>query len=313
MKFFRMLAVLLAVVCMTFGGKALAAEDGMKVFQDAYLPAMNQAQNYHLELIFHGPTFQSNLVASSQIGMDGSGVADGTLSWAYTNMDTKQTQQNDIPIYAERSGNSIVLYGQRNGSWQRENVLEGLAWILDAVSANDRATRLQYAAAVKTVTASDVGNGRQSMRIILDGRALAEMENKAVRERIDSMGDAEKKDATEFLHYINAALAENDIECTWTIDKKTGKTVTVATDLTGIMRGYAKAVLEDSYQGQIALTPEETEFLASIGYYYDLQFYLTNMGESAGQVVIPAAVKRDAKDSNLFNDIEAEVISVVKK
>ena len=313
MKLFRMFAVLLAVVCMTFGGKALAAEDGMQVFQDAYLPAMDKAQNYHLELIFHGPTFQSNLVASGQIGMGGSGVVDGTLSWAYTNTDTNQTKQNEIPIYAERSGNSIVLYGQRNGSWQRENVLEGLAWILDAVSANDRATRMQYAAAVKDVTATDVGNGRQSMRILLDGKALAEMENKAVRERIDSMGDAEKKDATEFLRYINAALAENDIECTWTIDKETGKTVTVAADLTGIMRGYTKAVLEDSYQGQITLTPEETEFLASIGYYYDLQFYLTNMGEAASQVVIPAAVKRDAKDSNLFNDIKAEVISVVKK
>ena len=175
MKLFRMFAVLLAVVCMTFGGKALAAEDGMQVFQDAYLPAMDKAQNYHLELIFHGPTFQSNLVASGQIGMGGSGVVDGTLSWAYTNTDTNQTKQNEIPIYAERSGNSIVLYGQRNGSWQRENVLEGLAWILDAVSANDRATRMQYAAAVKDVTATDVGNGRQSMRILLDGKALAEM------------------------------------------------------------------------------------------------------------------------------------------
>ncbi|MBQ3972325.1 MAG: hypothetical protein II687_09060, partial [Selenomonadaceae bacterium] len=148
MKFFRMFAVLLAVVCMTFGGKALAAEDGMQVFQEAYLPGMEKAQNCRLELMFYGPTFQSNLVTSGQIGKDGSGVMDGTLSWTYTNRDTNETKQNDIPIYAERSGDFIVLYGQRNGSWQRENVLEGVAWILDVISANDRATKMQYAAAV---------------------------------------------------------------------------------------------------------------------------------------------------------------------
>ena len=116
----------------------------------------------------------------------------------------------------------------------------------------------------------------------------------------------------EYLRYINAALADTNPQITWTVEKKTGKTVIVAANLTDIMRSYAKAVLQDSYQGNISLPPQETEFLAALGYYYELQLYLTS-SDAKTDVNIPANVKQNAKASNLFNDIEAEVISVVQK
>lgn len=312
MRFFRMFAVLLAVLCMTVSGKAFAAENGVQVFRDAFSAAMDDAKGYHLELMFHGPTFQSNVLADGRLGTDGSCTMNGNMRWSYTNTASGKSTHSEMPFYAERTGNVLALYGNRQGSWQCENVLAGVTWILDAVSSGDRDTKAKYAAAVSDVKVTDVGNGQERMQITFDGKALSSVQDKAVRDRIASMSASDQKDATEYLRYINVALADTNPQVTWTVDKKTGNTVVVTANLTDILRSYAKAMLQDSYQGNISLTPQETEFLAALGYYYELQLYLTS-SNAQKNVDIPANVKRDAKASNLFNDIEQEVISVVQK
>ena len=313
MRFFRMLFVMAAIFCLSAGGKAFAAETDMQNFRDAYLQGMNDANGYHLELMFHGPTFQSNAISDGLLRKDGSAVMAGKLSWSYTNMDSGQTQQQEMPFYAERSGGTATLYGQREGVWKRESILESLSWILDAAGSEDSGTKMQYAATVTDVKTTDAGNGKQRMQITFDGKALSAVQDKAIRDRIASMGEAEGKAAMASVRYLNAALAENNPQCVWTTDKNTGKTVMVTADLTEIMRSYAKAVLQDSYQGNITLTEEETQFLASLGYYYNLQVYLTQEGKSAARAVIPAAVKSSAQEGNIFADIESEIVSVVKK
>lgn len=312
MRFFRMLAVLLTVLCMTVSGRAFAAENDVQAFRDAFSAAMDSAKGYHLELMFHGPTFQSNVLADGKLGMDGSCVMNGKMKWSYTNTASGESMHNEMPFYAERNGNVLVLYGNRQGSWQCENVLAGVTWILDAVSSGDGDTKAKYAAAVSDVKITETGNGQERMQLTFDGKALADVQDKAVRDRIESMSDADKKSAMEYLRYINAALADTNPQVTWTVDKKTGKTAVVVANLTDILRSYAKAMLQDSYQGNISLTPQETEFLAALGYYYELQLYLTS-SDAQKIVDIPANVKQNAKESNLFNDIEQEVISVVQK
>ena len=113
--------------------------------------------------------------------------------------------------------------------------------------------------------------------------------------------------------YLNAALAASDLKITWTVDKKTGETDMVAADLTDVMRNYAKAMLQDSYDGKISLAQEEVDMLASIGYYYNLQLYLVRNKEYAKQTVIPAIIKNRAQEGNLFGDINSEVVSALKK
>ena len=312
MKLFRMLTVLLTVLCLTVSGKAFAAESDMQVFRDAFSAAMDNAKGYHLELMFHGPTFQSNVLADGRLGMDGSCTIGGSMSWSYTDTASGVSKDSEMPFYAERNGNVLTLYGNRQGVWQCDNVLAGVTWILDAVSSGDRDMKAKYAAAVRDVKVTNAANGQKCMQITFDGKALASVQDKAVRSRIASMSAADQKEAMEYLRYINAALADTNPQITWTVEKKTGKTVIVAANLTDIMRSYAKAVLQDSYQGNISLPPQETEFLAALGYYYELQLYLTS-SEAKADVNIPANVKQNAKASNLFNDIEVEVISVVQK
>lgn len=313
MKFFKVFALLLSVFCLTVGGRAMAAQADMQAFQNAYLQGTTDAKGYHLELTFQGPTFQSNVIADGQLWKDGSAVAEGKLDWSYTDLAAGQTQQSEMPFYAERTGYVVTLYGQRNGAWLRENILEGFSWLLDAVGSEDRDTKSQYAATVTDVQIEDLGNGQQRMQITFDGKALSAVKDKAIRDRIATMGEADRQDALASVRYLNAALAQSNPKCTWTIDKNTGRTVIVTADLTEVMRNYAKAVLQDSYQSKISLTQEETDFLASIGYYYNLQAYLVRKDASAKQVVIPAAVKNSASESNIFADMQKEITSAVKK
>lgn len=311
MRVLKFLAVLFAVICMTAGGKALAAEDGMQVFRDAYFPGMKSAKPFHLEMMLTGPIFQGVSTMDGQIWQNGSYAMKGNLSWSYTDMATQQTTQNDIPVYAERAGDLVALYGNRNGAWQRDHFFGGVVWFMDVVSTENQNIKEQYAGAVKSVKASDAGNNRQKMDIVLDGKKLAAMQVSS--DRIAALPQAEQADAQAFVNYINAALMQNDLEVIWTIDKTTGETVTVAANLTEIMRSYAKAVLEDSFQSKITLTPEESEFLTSIGYYYNLQFYLSITKDSKGFSSIPGDVKNGAVDHEFLKDVEQEMVSVIKK
>jgi len=313
MKLFKLLAVITAIFCLSVSGRALAAETDMQDFRNVYLPGLNEANGYHFELMFHGPTFQSNTIADGLLGKDGSAVVAGKLSWSYTDLDSGQTKQQEMPFYAERSNDVATLYAKHEGVWQRESILGSLAWILDGIASEDKDTKLQYAATVTDVKMTDIGNGQQRMQITLDGKALSAVRDKAIRDRIASMDEAGGKAALASVGYLNAALAENNPQCVWTIDKNTGKTIMLTADLTGIMRSYAKAMLQDSYQGNITLTEEETQFLASLGYYYNLQLYLKRDDKSGKRAIIPAAVKRNAQESNIFADIEREIVSAVKK
>ena len=313
MRFFKIFAMLMGFICLAASSRALAAEADMQAFRDVYLQNMSEAKGYHLELMFNGPTLQSNVIADGQLWNNGAAVAEGRMSWDYTDLAAGQTKRTEMPFYAERSGNVVVLYGNRGGQWQRENILEGFTWILNAVCSDDRETKMKYAATVKDVKLEDVGKGQQRMQVTFDGKELSAVEDKAVRESIAAMSEADSRDAMATVVYLNAALAASDLKITWTVDKKTGETDMVAADLTDVMRNYAKAMLQDSYDGKISLAQEEVDMLASIGYYYNLQLYLVRNKESAKQAVIPASVKNRAQEGNLFGDINSEVVSALKK
>ena len=173
MRFFKIFAMLMGFICLAASSRALAAEADMQAFRDVYLQNMSEAKGYHLELMFNGPTLQSNVIADGQLWKNGAAVAEGRMSWDYTDLAAGQTKRTEMPFYAERSGNVVVLYGNRGGQWQRENILEGFTWILNAVSSDDRETKMKYAATVKDVKLEDAGKGQQRMQVTFDGKELS--------------------------------------------------------------------------------------------------------------------------------------------
>ena len=168
MRFFKIFAMLIGFICLAASSRAMASEADMQAFRDVYLQNMSEAKGYHLELMFNGPTLQSNVIADGQLWKNGAAVAEGRMSWDYTDLVAGQTKRTEMPFYAERSGNVVVLYGNRSGQWQRENILGNLSWILDAISSEDKDTRMKYAATVTDVKATDIGNGQQRMQITFD-------------------------------------------------------------------------------------------------------------------------------------------------
>ena len=311
MRLFKFFAVLLAVASMTVGGRAFAATDGLQAFRDAYFPVVNDASSYHLDISLNGPTFRANGTLGGELWRNGAVVMKGTLGWAFTDVASGRTTQKEIPVYAERSGDAVTLYGKCDGVWQRDNVFGGVTWMLDAIVTDNPAVKAQYAAAVKGVKAENEAGNRQRLQVLFDGKKLAAMHVSG--SRIAALPEADQKDAREFVHYLNAALMANDPQCIWTVDKTTGKTVTVAADLTGLMRSYAQAMLQDSYQGKLTLTPEETELLSAMGYYYDLNFYLSDRGEDVQWTSVPPDVKNTAKAQEFVKDMQREFVSIVKK
>ena len=225
MRFFKIFAMLMGFICLAASSRALAAEADMQAFRDVYLQNMGEAKGYHLELMFNGPTLQSNVIADGQLWNNGAAVAEGRMSWDYTDLAAGQTKRTEMPFYAERSGNVVVLYGKRGGQWKKENILGGFTWLLNAVSSDDRETKMKYAATVKDVKLEDAGKGQQRMQVTFDGKELSAVEDKAVRESIAAMSEADSRDAMATVVYLNAALAASDLKITWTVDKKTGETV----------------------------------------------------------------------------------------
>lgn len=313
MRFFRYLTLLGLLFSLVLGGRVWGAPADVQVFREAYLQGMGDARGYHLELMFNGPSFQSNTIADGQLWKNGAAVADGKISWDYTDLPSGQTRHVELPFYAERSGGVVVMYGQRDGLWQKEDILEGFSWLFDAISSEDVATRQAYAATVTDVQSEEAGSGQQRLLITFDGKALSEVKDVTARERLSALSEADRNDALSTIRYLNAALAENNPRCTWMFDGETGETVMVTADLTQIMRSYAKAVLRDSYEGRISLSREETELLASIGYYYNLQFYLHRKKTSAKHILIPPAVRNGAPEGELLAGVNEEIISALKK
>lgn len=311
MRLFKLFAVLSAFLFMTAGGKAWAAEDDMQAFYDIYFQGMRDATPYHLDLTLNGPTFHGVAVMDGQAWKNGRITMKGTLGLSYTDMTTQRTSQTDIPIYLERSDELTSLYGNRNGTWQRDTLFGGLAWVLDVVTTNNQDIKAKYADTVKSVTVTNEGTNRLRLDLVIDGKKMAA--TKIARDRISALPEADREDAEDFIRYFNAALMKNDLPITWTVDKATGHTVTVAANLTDLMHSYAQAMLEDSYQGRYSLTKDETELLASIGYYYTLQFYLSEGGKGASLAVIPADVTNTAIDHDFLDDVKQELVSVVRR
>ena len=309
MKLFRLATLVFAVLCVAFAGQASAAEDGMQAFREAYLPSAKNSQVYHVDIMFNSPNVQSNVTASTQSKSGGQFVLDGKLNWAYTDRSTNQTVQTDTPIYVEREGDAFTVYGNRNGTWMQETLFNGTAWILDAFSTDNNALKEQYAASVKSVKLLDRQGSQQRMQIIFDGKKLSQVEDSFAKSQA---AGANGKPDQEFERYLKAALAENDLECTWAVNTETGTTITVAANLTNIMRSYAKAVLQDSYESKIQLTPEETEILSSIGYYCNLQFYLSP-SKNVRSLSIPPEVKSTAKSHDFLEELGNEVAAAAGK
>ena len=112
---------------------------------------------------------------------------------------------------------------------------------------------------------------------------------------------------------MKKALTSNDVYITWTVDKKTNRTVTAVLELTDLVRSFARGMLDDSAKGKIVFDKEEMALLDSIGYYSEFHYSLTYDAGNGPNLDIPAAAARSSENDGVFNDLVDDMTAVVKR
>ena len=152
------------------------------------------------------------------------------------------------------------------------------------------------------------------MKVTLDGQKIAALVEKNAEASFAKLsGDALTEQRETFNRWI-AAIKANDITFSWTVKKPDFATVTAAFDLTEIMRGYCRYVLDESAAGNIKLTDEERDLLDAMGYYAELRSYTSRIDpRDEVKVVFPTDLAGAPENDNALDDIFYEMTTVVEK
>lgn len=286
------------------GGDVQAAND-IQSFRESYTGVPSGDRYFNQIITFFGGTvFKADVTAQGAISKDNSLNIGGTLNWSYTTPRTKQTTNLSIPFYLAQTGdNDMTVYVQRYGKWNKI-ILPGFPGAISTIlKANDGATLQANAQAVKSAETYSEDANQKVMKLIVDGNYIANVLSKY-----------DNQNGDEVIHRnLKKAFQSNDIQCTWTYDKKKKSTVTATIEFTDVMRSYARSLLDESAKGLVKLDKSEMDLLASIGYYSEFHYAMT-MHEKPGENLYPTPQALNAPENdNVFDDLESDMVAVVKK
>ena len=278
-----------------------ASMDGMEAFRSAYFARMRENQDMGVRVILYGPSFRADTEFLAALRSDGGLTADGTLNWVYTNLSEGTTSRESIPVFVVRDNDRLSLYGNRGG-WLREDFMGAPLWLLSDLTSHDLKELADNAETVNDVALLKSAAGQQSMRVTLDGKKLAAL----ARTRSAARGSEAEK---SFVEYLAQGLEATSPVVSWVVDAKTNDTITAYVDLTDVMHKYAQSLLEASYQGKVELSEDDKSFLSAIGYYCNLQLYVSHFGKDVKDPVLPAAAKNAPVTDKLLVDLEHEAVA----
>lgn len=288
-------------------GDALAAEntDGMAEFRQSYLAAPPDNRAFRQIISFFGGTvFQADINSEGLILNDASMKIKGTLNWTYTSPQTKQTVNFAMPFYVIQDGGSDMnLFIQRNGKWNKMALPGFPSALANALKTTDSKVMQENMRAVKEVEIFKDDASQRILRIVVDGDYAADL--------LAKYDDQNAEGATANRN-LKKALKENDALITWTVDKKTGKTVTTVIELTDIMRSFARGMLDDSAAGKVKLSQEEMALLDAIGYYSEFHYSLTYQNSADPSINPPKNVTSAPENGSVLDDLADDMVAVVK-
>lgn len=281
-----------------------APADGMEAFRSAYFAKIKENDNMLARMILYGPSFHADTTFKVALASNGSFTASGNLNWVYTNLSIGKTARETIPLYINCQKDVLSLYGNR-GTWLREDFAGAPLWILQAVVTNNIRELADNAEAVQSVELQQKTPGNhQALRITLDGRKLADLARK-----YSSAQSNVPDDSLQFAEYLAQGLEQTNPVVSWVVDEKTKETVTAYIDLTSVMQKYAQSLLEGNYQGNVALDDEDKSFLTTIGYYCNLQLYISHSKTDPLEPVFPKEAKGAVLTGKLLDDLESEAVA----
>ena len=298
-----------------FGGstEAVGQSAGMTAFREAYTAQTTATRVFEQDLALSAPTFHLDIDSRAQVLGDSFRMG-GTFTWTYTDLDANSSTNKNIPFYIEQVGNDMTLYVKRRGTWSKM-LLPGLpSGIAILWRTNDPAIRNDTLNAVKSVEILSDTPDLRIMNVTLDGAKLADILAKNSAATFANLkGDDLAAHKGIFDRWLTA-FRSTDVNFSWSVNKPSLTTATVAFDLTEIMRAYARSVLEESAAGRIVLTDAERKLLDAVGYYSELRAYTTQIAARKDTMVeLPADLSAAPENDDSLNDVFLEMTSVVQK
>lgn len=285
----RGLIVLCLLWACTSSSAGATGMDGMSAFKEAYFANPPQIHQFETTASFFGPSFHLDAKTCGEWNGNGSLWCGGEITLDDTELKTGHTVKKNIPVYMEYSGNNLYFYGKNNNSWLQEQIMGIPMWIAYVIKSRDMTVLEENASAVQSVNLIKDDGSQQQMQIILNGSRLAEL----TRSHGTNGSDRDQ----QFAEYLAQAMEQTSLELAWVVDKNTKQTITLTTDLTELMRNYAKSMLQASYESKLTLTKDEQDFYQTIGYYCNFKFYC-NRTESQSKIKAAYDIGRIAKASS---------------
>lgn len=299
-----------ALAAFVVGGTLLAgspvqaaepAQNGMAAFREAYQAVSDDYRVFDEDLTLFGPAFHVDLDSRGQLAKNGSLLLSGNLKLMFTDQDSGKINNFEIPFYFDHNSKASTFYVQWGEEWNKLS-LPGTDEISDALETTPTEIA-ENMALVKSVELVKETVSQRSMKLTLDGRKLAALVAKHCQETSKNLTPEEKATQQLQVERLTRAFESVDQEVTWVVDKKNWQTITAGVNLTGLMRAYAKVVLQEAADGKTVLSDGEREFWETLGYYAELHSYTTYPTDKA-KVEIPAKVRKTAAELDLLKEIK---------
>lgn len=315
----KTLAALAVGGVLIFGGtaanvSAAPSDNAMWSFKEAYLSSTTESRPFQGTALLFGTTYHAETNALGQILRDGSIRMNGNINWEFTNPDTDQTSNSNIPIYIEQANGTMTLYAQRNNRWSRLPLPTFPAELANVITTRDVNVLQENLNAVKAVELFKEDSSQRIFNVTLDGKYIANFFPQPAMPAEDDAMAVQKMTDTIFQRNFNKALQNTDVVCTWVFDKVTNQTATVSFNLTDLMRAYVSNVFSESEQGKIVIGDEDRHILETLGYFSELHLSATYQSMNLiNNINSPAGVGNAVLNQNVFNDIRNDLAYTSRK
>jgi hypothetical protein len=162
--------------------------------------------------------------------------------------------------------------------------------------------------AVKNVSIENETDKHQGLRIVMDAGKMIQISEKYLDDGTVKLSEKEKQEHKAMMDNLSKALQGTDLTVDWVVNKADRKTVTISTDLTPMIRAYARNVINDMAAGKIKLSDDERDMMESLGHFSELKFYMSYMGVNQNEkFTIPNDVRKSAVELLNLTDIQKGV------
>ena len=263
----------------TAAAEEAPAKDGMEAFREAIAMTTKQDRRvFHQDLLFFAPSFRADLDFIGHTMSHKLRIA-GKLSLLAID-DNANTTDLAIPFYIDQQQKEMTLYFKPDKKWYKFQTPTLAASAMDQLTTPDEQEADELLSTAKSVTVLRETDAQRTMLVTLDSDRLADLVAQYGQKYPADHGTANDGNLqNSVMGCLETGIRRANIWYTWTIDKASGRTVTMSYNLSSLLQETARAGLETHPE----LTEDLAEMLEMIAYYSDLKTYTTFLNPKAVQ------------------------------